>query len=71
MWIILTPKIAENVRGNYGDYHSLMPILLVNGNYALPTEALDCDAFTSVYDILRQCETSDNVTFEEDINETD
>lgn len=65
MWIILTPEIAKQVTGQYGDYNSILPTTLKDGNYALHISVLDYEVFAEIHNILANCPVVDSVEYEE------
>ncbi len=52
----MMPSVADEVRGEYPDHASLMPILLDDGDYALPVDTLLNPAFMRIIGILKECE---------------
>ena len=52
--IILTAEQVDKVRGKYGLYNELQPILLRDNTYVLPADVLENKTFDSVNHFLSQ-----------------
>lgn len=50
--LILTKEQADKVRGKYGTYNELEPVPIKTGEFILPADVLDNNAFASVELIL-------------------
>lgn len=59
--ILLTPAQADQVRGRYGSYSAIIPVLLPDGNYMIPE---DCKTALDLSDALSIIETMDDNTME-------
>ncbi len=59
--IILTSAQAEQIRGRYGSYSAIIPVLLPDGNYMIPE---DCKINLDLVDALSIIETMDGNTTE-------
>jgi len=54
MYIILTKYQANKVKGEYGNYSALQPVLILSGEFILPIQVLKEYEFTDVWDYLRK-----------------
>ena len=64
-WIVFSKTKANTISGNYGTCNSLQPILLTNGQYALPISVLEVPTFSEIRASLLRCETISNERYEE------
>jgi len=53
-YIILTKYQANRIKGEYGKYSALQPILILSGEFILPIQVLKEYEFTDVWDYLRK-----------------
>lgn len=63
MWIVLSPEIAEQISGNYGDYNSLYPSETIDGKLVLHSSVLLYDVFSSIRNVLLSCPVVESVEF--------